>query len=257
MSSQFHALGIVIAVAVATIGCAQPPSTRMQPQASADQDPSDSAAARVVESSVRQTGYHHGDELPAGPRISLTVQVVEFQDQPDVHAALDSLWTNAGEARSRTMPTAEIDAAMQSLVKNGLARISVPSAMQLASGEPGQWQDAAQWTGTATIGDTKAIQVSLTGWSLNQPADAPPDRGWRTNTAAELHPGETLVVEGPESYMQVMEISRRPILGDLPIVGRLFFTNKRSTMDIQKTLYLVTAEHLSAADTNSGNSLTR
>lgn len=64
----------------------------------------------------------------------------------------------------------------------------------------------------------------------------------RVDTSAELREGQTLALAGLYSNLKRTEISRIPFLGDIPKVGPLLFSNKRTTQDENELLFLVTPE---------------
>lgn len=64
----------------------------------------------------------------------------------------------------------------------------------------------------------------------------------RVETTVELREGQTLALGGLLSHTEVTEISRIPYLGDIPKIGPLLFSNKRSAMDETELLILVTPE---------------
>ncbi len=64
----------------------------------------------------------------------------------------------------------------------------------------------------------------------------------RVETTVELREGQTLALGGLLSHKKVTEVSRIPYLGDIPKIGPMLFSNKRSTMDETELLILVTPE---------------
>jgi pilus assembly protein CpaC len=64
----------------------------------------------------------------------------------------------------------------------------------------------------------------------------------RVETTVELREGQTLALGGLLSHTKVTEVSRIPYLGDIPKIGPLLFSNKRSAMDETELLILVTPE---------------
>lgn len=64
----------------------------------------------------------------------------------------------------------------------------------------------------------------------------------RVETTVEMREGQTLMLGGLLSHTEVTEISRVPYLGDIPKIGALLFSNKRSTMEETELLILVTPE---------------
>lgn len=64
----------------------------------------------------------------------------------------------------------------------------------------------------------------------------------RVETTVELREGQTFMLGGLLSHTMVTEVSRIPYLGDIPKIGPLLFSNKRSAMDETELLILVTPE---------------
>lgn len=64
----------------------------------------------------------------------------------------------------------------------------------------------------------------------------------RVETTVEMREGQTLALGGLLSHTEVTEQSRIPYLGDIPKIGALLFTTKRSAMDETELLILVTPE---------------
>lgn len=64
----------------------------------------------------------------------------------------------------------------------------------------------------------------------------------RINTTVELREGQTLMLSGLLSRQQATEVTRIPLLGDIPVVGPLVFNSKRATEDESELLILVTPE---------------
>lgn len=64
----------------------------------------------------------------------------------------------------------------------------------------------------------------------------------RVETTVEMREGQTLALGGLLSHTKVTEQSRIPYLGDIPKIGAMLFTTKRSAMDETELLILVTPE---------------
>jgi pilus assembly protein CpaC len=70
----------------------------------------------------------------------------------------------------------------------------------------------------------------------------------RVQTTVELREGQSIVLGGLLSRQMATEITRIPLLGDLPLVGPLLFNSKRATEDELELLVLVTPEIVRAMD---------
>ncbi|MCA8984601.1 MAG: pilus assembly protein N-terminal domain-containing protein [Planctomycetaceae bacterium] len=70
----------------------------------------------------------------------------------------------------------------------------------------------------------------------------------RVQTTVELREGQTIVLGGLLSRQVATEITRIPLLGEIPLIGPLLFNSKRSTEDEMELLVLVTPEIVRAMD---------
>lgn len=64
----------------------------------------------------------------------------------------------------------------------------------------------------------------------------------RIQTAVELREGQTLALAGLLSHRMKTEVTRIPVLGDIPKIGPLLFSSKRMTQEENELLILVTPE---------------
>jgi pilus assembly protein CpaC len=64
----------------------------------------------------------------------------------------------------------------------------------------------------------------------------------RVETTVEMREGQTLALAGLLSHRTVTEVTRIPGLGDIPKIGPLLFSTKRSTMEENELLILITPE---------------
>jgi pilus assembly protein CpaC len=70
----------------------------------------------------------------------------------------------------------------------------------------------------------------------------------RVQTQVELREGQTIVLGGLFSHQRGSEVTRIPLLGELPIVGTSMFSSKRATEDEKEMLILLTPEFGRAMD---------
>jgi pilus assembly protein CpaC len=70
----------------------------------------------------------------------------------------------------------------------------------------------------------------------------------RVQTLVEFREGQTLVLGGMFGRTQRAEVTRIPLLGELPIVGSFLFNSKRATEDETELLIVVTPELVRAID---------
>ncbi len=70
----------------------------------------------------------------------------------------------------------------------------------------------------------------------------------RVQTTVELREGQSIVLGGLLSRQISTEITRIPLLGEIPLIGPLVFNSKRATEDEMELLVLVTPEIVRAMD---------
>ncbi len=100
---------------------------------------------------------------------------------------------------------------------------------------------------TPTVVDRDLIRISIIAeYSSLNPANnsggIPGTDSRRIQTEVELREGQTLALAGLLSHGTSTEISRIPLLGDIPIVGPLLFSTKKATQEENELLVLVTPE---------------
>lgn len=67
----------------------------------------------------------------------------------------------------------------------------------------------------------------------------------RVETTVQLREGQTLALAGLLAHRKTTEVSRIPVLGDIPKVGPALFSRKRSSQDENELLVIVTPELVS------------
>ena len=100
---------------------------------------------------------------------------------------------------------------------------------------------------TPTITDRDLVRLDITAEysDLNSSASSAGIAGTsnrRIQTTVELREGQTLALAGLLSHRTKTEVSRIPLLGDIPKIGPLLFSSKRSTQEENELLILVTPE---------------
>ncbi len=100
---------------------------------------------------------------------------------------------------------------------------------------------------TPTVVDRDLIRISIIAeYSSLNPANnsggIPGTNSRRIQTEVELREGQTLALAGLLSHGTSTEISRLPLLGDIPYIGPLLFSTKKSTQEENELLVLVTPE---------------
>ena len=106
---------------------------------------------------------------------------------------------------------------------------------------------------TPTITDRDLIRLEITAEysDLNSSANSGGNLGTsnrRIQTTVELREGQTLALAGLLSHRMKTEVSRIPVLGDIPKIGPLLFSSKRTSEEENELLILVTPELVRAMD---------
>ncbi|QTA37636.1 type II and III secretion system protein [Thermosipho ferrireducens] len=81
-----------------------------------------------------------------------------------------------------------------------------------------------------TIDLSLQIKVSSFDWSVSNPYGLPKENTREVNTSLTLKNGQTLIIGGLTREEKSNSVSKLPILGDLPIIGKFFKTEKESTI---------------------------
>lgn len=106
---------------------------------------------------------------------------------------------------------------------------------------------------TPTITDRDLIRLEITAEysDLNSSNNSGGNLGTsnrRIRTTVELREGQTLALAGLLSHRMKTEVSRIPVLGDIPKIGPLLFSSKRTSEEENELLILVTPELVRAMD---------
>ncbi|MDB5345337.1 MAG: type and secretion system protein [Schlesneria sp.] len=174
------------------------------------------------------------------PRVRIHLTMVEIHSRGPFPKELPDLWTS--KETSSVFSTDEIQAAVVEAEKTGMARGRAWADLEVASGQTGDWDSnggaIAGVTVTVTMGSDGLVQVSFVA-----PQDKPNTEQTIPNESkADLRENETLVVAGPTSHGYSTEISTYPYLGDIPVIGPLFFSAKKTTKVSNKALFLLSWE---------------
>jgi len=100
---------------------------------------------------------------------------------------------------------------------------------------------------TPTVTDRDNIRITANAEysdlnNSNSVAGVPGTNARRVETTVEMREGQTLALAGLLSHKTVTEVTRIPWLGDLPHLGPLLFSNKKSTQEENELLILITPE---------------
>ncbi|MCA9077010.1 MAG: pilus assembly protein N-terminal domain-containing protein [Planctomycetaceae bacterium] len=166
----------------------------------------------------------------------------------------------------------EISVVLDALASNGYAKILEDSVVVTMSGNPASFLSGGEFAVPNTVG-TGGVLVGTTtfrgfGTSIiatptvidddlirlqiipelsainggNAVGGVPGVDVRRVQTVVELREGQTIVLGGLFSRQQQAEVSRIPLLGEIPVVGSFLFNTKRATEDETEMLIVVTPE---------------
>lgn len=186
------------------------------------------------------------------------------------------LFTNLGAAAGATLggvfENGEIGVFLNWLASNGTAKILVEPQLVVLSGRParllaggefavpttvGIGGAAGQTTSfrgygtsllvTPTVDDRDLIRVNTVAEysdldTANAVGGIPGTQSRRIETTVEMREGQTFAIAGLLSHKTLTEVTRIPFLGDIPKIGPLLFSNKRSTQEENELLILITPE---------------
>lgn len=190
--------------------------------------------------------------------------------------ARHALFTNLGVAGAATLggifENGDISVFVQWLAANGTAKILTEPNVTVISGRQARFLAGGEFAvptivgiggaqgqttsfrgfGTSllvtpTIVDRDLVRISaIAEYSdLNQGnavQGIPGTDSRRVETTVEMREGQTLALAGLLSHRTVTEVTRIPFLGDLPKVGPLLFSSKRSSQEENELLILITPE---------------
>lgn len=100
---------------------------------------------------------------------------------------------------------------------------------------------------TPTVIDRDNIRIGVIAeysniTSQNAVSGIPGLQTRRIETVVELREGQTMAMAGLLSHRTNTNVQRIPLLGDIPAIGPLFFSNKTSTQEENELLILITPE---------------
>lgn len=166
----------------------------------------------------------------------------------------------------------EIGVFMNWLASNGTAKILTEPNVTVLSGRPAQFLSGGEFAVPTVVGISGAAGQTTTfrgfGTSVvvtptvvdrdlirlmtvaefsqlntgNSVNNIPGLNTRRVQTTVELREGQTFMLGGLLSHTQSTVIQRIPVLGNIPKIGPILFSNKTSTMDETELIILVTPE---------------
>lgn len=230
----------LLLVASSLAGCNQavplPPTAVLAPVAVSEPVP--------VESVVVPVGHEVASDQPR-VRLHLTMLLLEMQVpteglQPFSTELPDLFGTDEA---CRVVATDELWAVITKLQQTQVARHPPQQIIDVASATAGIWRtewphDHYDGTVTPTVEADGAVRVEL----------IPPSRqrnsALNAATAIEsLRANETLVVSEPARKSGAVQVTRVPVLGDIPFVGEELFTSRGKPRHCNmKRMYLVSCE---------------
>uniref|UniRef100_A0A7C2K1H0 Type II and III secretion system protein n=1 Tax=Schlesneria paludicola TaxID=360056 RepID=A0A7C2K1H0_9PLAN len=187
-----------------------------------------------------------------------------------------NIFTNMGGALGTTIggifEDGDITVLMNFLASNGTAKILTEPNVVVLSGRQARFLAGGEFAVPTTVGiggaagqttsfrgfgtsllvtpvvtDRDNIRISATAEysdlnNGNSVGGIPGTNARRVETTVEMREGQTLALAGLLSHRTVTEVTRIPWLGDIPHLGPLLFSNKRSTQEENELLILITPE---------------
>ncbi|HEY4259261.1 MAG TPA: hypothetical protein VGM98_03835 [Schlesneria sp.] len=219
-------------------------------------------------------------------QIVLRVQMAEFQLTPDSKKLMEELLGNPrlGEAPttsntlSRVYETEQIEKWLADFERAGILRTSSRMQANILNGrstllkfapEGGSPQKNNESLESAAQDDENAHSAKFIGTTLDASAAIRENNfialrliaenriesfeggttGRRIQTESEIRDGQTLVLGGLLSSGTLTEVTRVPVLGDVPLVGRLFSRRKISVIETE-LLIVITPEIVASPSVN-------
>lgn len=250
MKARLIISSVLVALGCAWVGCAQPGTGRSAPQQVHSSNQRDEESVADSSAEVVTASYTPSVGTAAGPRVTLRRQLVAFSNHPDVEAILQGLWgdipADPDSPRSQIVATDEILATLQPHQATRVVGLRPEVSTVVASGVAVPWKDEYQrdyqWRVTPTAEASDVIRVSIAGQPGALSVGSKNEKILKVAVTSELRPGQTLMIEGPERKVGSVEVTKFPVLSDIPVVGDRLFSKIKTTMTTMKTLYLVSAE---------------
>lgn len=172
----------------------------------------------------------------------------------------------------------DISVLINALASNGTAKILSRPSLTTLSGHPAQFLAGGEFAVPTTVGvggvqgtstqfrgfgtsmvvvptvvdgDLFRLRIAPEFSQINQNNSVggiPGLDSRRVQTTVELREGQTIVLGGLLSRQTATEVTRIPLLGEIPLIGPLMFNTKRATEDEMELLVLVTPEIVRAMD---------
>jgi len=196
----------------------------------------------------------------------------------DTAAVLNSTLAGGASTISGVFDAGNVSALINALASNGTAKILSRPSLTTLSGNPATFLAGGEFAVPTTVGvggvgvasttfrgfgtsmlviptviDGDLIRMRITPQfseiDSNNAVNGIPGLATRTvSTTVELREGQSIVLGGLLSRQQATEVTRIPLLGDIPLIGPTLFSSKRATEDELELLVLVTPEIVRAMD---------
>lgn len=232
MQSRWAA-GYVFAVASLLVGCSQPKTTAL----SAALSPVPALAPVVNDKEVVPI---HLEVVTNGPRIRVCLTALEFDGTQPFPTEAPDLWSTDDE-HFRIVNSDEFSTLVDGWKKSvgGIRRTSLPS-VDTGSGNTAHFD--MEYSGscrvTSVIAADGSIQLEIVPSKHPENIHSSDPK----SATVELSENQSVIIAGPTMLVTSTEISRTPILSDIPVVGPALFSAKKRTTSTNKTLYLVSCE---------------
>lgn len=152
-----------------------------------------------------------------------------------------------GTAKILSEPTLTVLSGHTASFQSG-AQFAVPTILGIAGGQTTEFRSTgSSLIVTPTVVDRDLIRMVIAPEfsAVNQDGAVngiPGVDSRRVQTTVQLREGQSLVLAGLISHQASTEVTRIPILGELPLIGPKFFNAKKANQDESELLILVTPE---------------
>lgn len=234
--------------------------------------PEEARAMRMVEDRIRDVHLRQLADAHARSQerqISVKVQLCEIHESPEAIELLNKLYNNdqtgntlpTNSARSMVLSRDEAPKWIEEMKKTGYLKIALETQLTVLNGRLARIQntreDVAAPSGKiahtnleprfhgpklltkATIVDKKMIHLELTA-----SMDSNAGKVNQIRCDVDVLDGQTLALSGLQSTGTSVEVTRVPVLGDIPVAGPKLFSSKKMVTNTNDLLYLITPEIL-------------
>jgi pilus assembly protein CpaC len=187
-------------------------------------------------------------------------------------SAVAGVGSSTGSTLSGTFENGEIGILLNWLCSNGTAKILAEPSATVLSGRNVRFLSGGEFAVPTTVGlgGASGVTTSFRGFgtsllatpsvidrdnirigviaeysnitTANTVGGIPGMQTRRVETVVEMREGQTMAMAGLLSNRTIVQVQRIPLLGDVPYVGPLLFSNKQSTLEENELLILITPE---------------